>query len=545
MPSSLTNTPESIYQTLLKFCQVKSVTDSEGEREAPRFLYDELSQLPYFKEHPEQLFVRLIQGDRLNRSNLYAWVKAKKPTKKTIILMGHFDVVDTDVCGNLREEAFDPEAYTRLIGEEILAKEVRNDLDSGEWLFGRGTADMKSGLIVQAAVLAEFSRKLEELDVNLLYLAVADEENNACGIHEGVRYLAELKKEGYEFLCCIDSEPSITQENKGHAWIHLGTIGMYTPFTFVLGRETHAGEYFEGLPAPLIAFKLGSILEGNGQFADEFKGVTYPPLTCLKVYDLKPTYSVTVIERIAMYYNCLFVTKTPGEVQELMKDAAKKAMDAALSDYQRNCSEQHTHTERKQFIPKLMEFGELAALAETKTGISQQQIAEEFLNNLPDNLELQDRGIRLVNHLVDLTGTKGPAVIIGFVPPFCPSGFNERSSIAELNIIETVDQVIEMAKEKYQIPISIGEIYEGISDLSEFAFKGTKADIDILSGNFPAWGTDFDYPFEQSNYLDIPIVNLGPIGKDAHKKTERLYLPYALEMLPQLLKEMIIQLSKK
>ncbi|WP_205417899.1 M20/M25/M40 family metallo-hydrolase, partial [Escherichia coli] len=62
-----------------------------------------------------------------------------------------------------------------------VSEEARRDLESGDWIFGRGTADMKSGLIVQAAVLAELSENPDALDVNLLYLAVADEENNACG----------------------------------------------------------------------------------------------------------------------------------------------------------------------------------------------------------------------------------------------------------------------------------------------------------------------------------------------------------------------------
>ncbi|WHY77567.1 M20/M25/M40 family metallo-hydrolase [Neobacillus sp. WH10] len=544
MSRSLNNSPESIYQTLLKFCHVKSVTDSEGEKEAPRFLYEELKILPYYQENPNDLFIQPIQEDRLGRSNLCAWVKAKNKTKKTIILMGHFDVVDTDVCGYLSEEAFDPETYTNLIEKEMISEEARRDLESGDWIFGRGTADMKSGLIIQAAVLAELSKNPAALDANLLYLAVADEENNACGIHEAVRYLAELKKDGYEFICCIDSEPSITQENKDHGWIHLGTVGMYTPFTFILGKETHVGEYFEGIPASLIAFKLGGILEGNGQFADKYKDVTYPPLTCLKIYDLKRTYSVTVIERIAMYYNCLFVTKTPGEILDMMKAAAKKALDEALADYSENWLEQHTHTEKKEFIPQIIEYAELSKMAERATGLSSQEITKEFLKSLPPELELQDRGMKLVNHFIDVTGLKGPTVIVGFLPPFCPSGFNERKTMEELKVIESVERLVNLAKEQYDMTISIGEIYEGISDLSEFAFKGTNKDIDTLSNNFAGWGTDFTYPFDQSKFLDIPIVNIGPIGKDAHKKTERLYLPYALEVLPHLLKDMIYSLAK-
>lgn len=528
----LMNTPQSILEFLMKFCEIRSVTDSPGELEAAAFLHRELSQLPYYQEHPEDLFLQKITGDRLGRNNLVAWVKAKKPTKKTIILMGHFDVVDTDVCGLFSEDAFFPKRYTELLLQEgTIPEHVQEDLKSGEWISGRGVMDMKCGLAVQAALLAEMSEKTDELDANLVYLAVADEENNAAGIGQAIQDVAEWKKQGFEFICCIDSEPTITQDEKDKGWIHLGSIGMYTPFTFVLGRETHVGEYDEGLPASLIAFKLGSILEGNRVFADEYKGFHYPPLTCLHVKDLKPTYSVTVIERIAMYHNVLFVTQTPKEVLEKLKLAAEQAMEAALSDH-------------KQFVGEVWDYQTLMEVVEQKLGRDIEEISRGFLGSLPATLELQDRGLRLVNYLIDLADIKGPKVIVGFLPPYCPAHYNERRSPEELAIIHSVEQLIAESKARFGTNIGIGEIYEGISDLSEFNFKGSNEDIAVLSNNFPGWGHDFDYPFERSKALNIPVINIGPIGKDAHKKTERLYLPYALNTLPYLLKEAVRLISQ-
>jgi len=540
MTQILSSTPESIRTTLFNLCRIKSVTDSQGEREAPRFLYECLRRLPYFQNHPSYLFLQLIEGDRLGRENLCAWVRAEQTTKKTVILMGHFDVVDTDVCGSLRDEAFDPQLYTRLIRGEKITEEAKDDLESGEWVFGRGTADMKSGLVVQAAVLADFAEHAETLNVNLLYVAVADEENNASGIHQAVRYLSRLKHdEDWEFLCCIDSEPSITQERKDHGWVHTGTIGMYTPFTFIIGREAHAGEYFEGLPASLIAFQMGTMLEGSERFSDAYEGVTYPPLTCLKFHDLKASYSVTVIERVAMYFNCLFITKTPDEVLGLLKEAAFDALQVALDRYRRNWSGQKSHSKMPDWAPRVMEYGELLMLAEERAKRPASELCAEFLSSTPAAAELQERGLRLVNYLVDIAGLKGPTVVVGFLPPYCPSHFNHGQTDKERKVLEGVGRVVELAHLKFQETVSVGEIYEGISDLSEFGFNGTNRDIECLSKNLPGWGIDFEYPFDQSKYLDVPVVNIGPIGKDAHKNTERLHLHYATRVLPSLLKEMI------
>ncbi|HHY11072.1 MAG TPA: hypothetical protein GX529_00410, partial [Firmicutes bacterium] len=44
--------------------------------------------------------------------------------------------------------------------------------------------------------------------------------------------------------------------------------------------------------------------------------------------------------------------------------------------------------------------------------------------------------------------------------------------------------------------------------------------------------------------LDIPVVNLGPWGKDAHKFMERLDVDYSLEVVPKLLKSLIQKLAQ-
>jgi arginine utilization protein RocB len=541
----LKNTKEEIYSFLMKFCQVKSITDSEGERLAPKFIYDELKKLTYFKDNPRDIFLQEIEEDRLKRSNLCALVRSKKQTMNTIILMGHFDVVDTDVCGNLRDMAFYPEEYTKEIAKIDIPAEAMADLESGDWIFGRGVADMKSGLAVQAGLVAELSENPEELDVNILYIAVADEENNACGIHKALELVEDMKKKGYEFLCCIDSEPTITQLDKGSGWIHLGSIGMYTPFTFILGRETHVGEYFEGLSAALIAFKLGGLIEGSGEFADSFKDVVYPPLACLKIKDLKPTYSVTVIERIAMYYNVLFVKKTPDEILAVLKKAAGCALEKSIAEQNMKGVTQGTQTKEKILKGRIIEYNELLSLAADQSNEDIEKIIESYLQTLSSQMELQERGMMLVNHLIDIAKLKGPAVIIGFLPPYCPALYNERKTKRELDILDTVEEIIQEAEKTFSVKIHTAEIYEGISDLSEFGFKGNAMDEQALAENIPAWGVDFVYPFHRSKTLNIPVLNIGPIGKDAHKLTERLYLPYALEVLPFLLKKMVLGLAKK
>lgn len=55
-----------------------------------------------------------------------------------MILMGHIDTVGVDDFGSLKEYAFDPERLPEVLRQMDLGEDVRRDLDSGEYMFGRG-----------------------------------------------------------------------------------------------------------------------------------------------------------------------------------------------------------------------------------------------------------------------------------------------------------------------------------------------------------------------------------------------------------------------
>ena len=64
------------------------------------------------------------------------------------MLHGHMDTVGVDDFGGLKEFAFSPDELLNKMLQMELPKEVRNDLESNEWMVGRGSCDMKSGVAV-------------------------------------------------------------------------------------------------------------------------------------------------------------------------------------------------------------------------------------------------------------------------------------------------------------------------------------------------------------------------------------------------------------
>ena len=81
--------------------------------------------------------------------------------------------------------------------------------------------------------------------------------------------------------------------------------------------------------------------------------------------------------------------------------------------------------------------------------------------------------------------------------------------------------------------------------MSFLGYEGDMKDLEFIAQNMPGWGETYWIPIQELAKLNIPIANLGPSGKDAHKMTERLELDYSLKTAPRLLRFAIEKLSAK
>jgi arginine utilization protein RocB len=90
----------------------------------------------------------------------------------------------------------------------------------------------------------------------------------------------------------------------------------------------------------------------------------------------------------------------------------------------------------------------------------------------------------------------------------------------------------------------VREHFEAISDLSYMGFQGNKDDLVPLAANTPGWGEVYDLPLDTLLKLDVPVVNIGASGRDAHKYTERLDLKYYLGAYPDLFRSFVKRVSK-
>ena len=206
------NSFDKVKQLTEEMVAIPSINkEPGGESAVARYMQDFYMSLPYFQAHPEQVKCFQTKNDFVVRHSTLAYVKGTKGnSNRTVILIGHIDTVGVDDFGTIREYAFRCEELPAKLRETfVLPQEVIDDIESGEYLFGRGALDMKSGVAGHMYLIQYFSEHPEELDGNLLAIGECDEEDNSKGIITALDLLEELKeKEHFEYVACINADYS-------------------------------------------------------------------------------------------------------------------------------------------------------------------------------------------------------------------------------------------------------------------------------------------------------------------------------------------------
>jgi arginine utilization protein RocB len=541
----------SIYRLILELAAIPSVSEAAGEEnEIARFIYDRLQADPYFREHPDDLRLLPCEHDPLGRSCLFAMVRAERPTPRTVLLTGHLDVVDARAYGPLQEIAFDPEELTARIGELDLPPQVRSDLEAGNWLFGRGVADMRCGLALEIEYLLNAARNRAALLCNVALLLVPDEEANSRGMIDAVPHLRRMQDSGEaRFLACINTEPTVGSDAEAGPTVYTGSIGKVNLFFLCLGRETHLGEYYQGLSAAPIISQINLTLDGNPEYADRLEGSIYPPYGCLRQPDLRKEYSASVVTKAAAYYSHLTVGKLPGDIIAEMRSAARQALQKTVERHAAfaerfTASRGREHT-APQWQPQVFSFAELQKRAEERMGIDVTALAKRNAEEAPGHFDIRDTALRLAERLVDALGLQGPLAVVGFLPPYYPHRLETADPARQHRLNELLRAAALESERGFERPVEFKKVFEGVSDLSYCGFKEGAGALTPLAENLPGWGTYYSLPGEDLAALDIPIANIGPIGRDVHKAYERLYLPYALRELPSLLDRAVRRIGQE
>lgn len=542
---------EEVLKLTDKLVNIESVVNTVGEIDIANSLYHLLDSLPYFQKNHSHLVKSRTEDDEIERYNVLAFVKGTKvKSNKTVILMGHIDTVGIEDYSHLKDKACFPKELMNALSCENLPDLVHEHLDSGEWYFGRGVLDMKSGVASHLYLLKYYSEHPEELVGNLVLLAECDEEDSSHGVLSALKDLKRWKEEHqFDYQALINSDfvaPRFEGDEK--RYIYKGTVGKLLPSFFITGSETHAGSCFEGVDPNYIAAELTRQISYNPDLCDESLGETPVPPVSLKLTDLKPTYTIQTALSSYVYFNFFIHSWSPQDVLIKLKDQAEIAFNNAL----KNLKERHRkYCERSGMSYSDLPWKTRVLIYEDMQKLLVEQYGEQFIQHmnkfkakllLDKTLDTRMFAARVVEEEWNWMKDKSPAIILFYSSLYSPrielTGKTER----EQNLLDALDHAIEVVQPYYPYPIVTRNYFPYVCDMSCVALSDDEEGIRAVSENNPSWGTKHYVNYQAIREINVPTINIGPYGYDAHNRYERMEKHYSTEIVPNITNEVICRL---
>ncbi len=549
----LDSTYDEILRLTKQLVAIPSVNGTDGERNVACFIEKYLRKIPYFERRPGQVVVQELRNDPLKRENVFALLKGEKgKSKDTILLHGHMDTVGVDDYGALKPYAFDCDGLKERLSGMPLPKEVRADLDSGDWLFGRGACDMKGGVAVFLVLLKKLSEHVEEMEGNILLSVNPVEENSHTGILQALDFFEKLRaEENLRYLFAINNDyicPAFPGDRT--KYVYAGTVGKLLPCFYIFGRETHVGQCFEGFDASLFAAELVKEISLNPDFCDSYRGEYTPPPSVLKIKDLKPQYNVQTAFSAFVYFNFFVHDRPVQQTVKMLKAAAASAFervtDTVNGRFRRYCSLSGTRYIEKKAVCHVLDYAELFSLAQKKHGGSLAELTRSLAEKLlAGGLDQREIALKITQRLCEIAEIKAPAAVLFFAAPYLPHNTLHEEIPAEKELMDRISSVMESCGKENGETYRMLRFFPSLSDSSYLKIDDDSASLEALIQNFPEYGTVYPLPLRQIKHLNIPALDYGCFGKDAHKWTERVYAPYSFGVLPRFLIETLEEFLMK
>lgn len=530
----------NIRRNLSRLMAAKSISGTAEEIQGAEVILDMLRELDYFKAHSENIFTVPVAGDPLGRYIVAALMCGGGAAGDTVILTGHYDVVDTDEFAQLKDIAFDMDAITARIGELPMSEECRQDYESGDWLFGRGSADMKFGHALIIELLRHYGEDISALSGNLLYVAVCGEETNSEGMLTAAPFLNKLAAERnlhYRALLLSECYLNDDMAHDPTRYIHYGATGKVMPLFFCAGKGCHADEPFVGLDANALNAAVYARLAMNTDYCEHMRGECTPPAVCLKMKDLKANYSVSIPMYAVSYYSLLTLDLDPEGITERLKALAYDAFSAVLKKRRQDMRRYEQLMPRpiatRDFEPNVITYAELYAAVKAEQSDIDARLASLARTLTEQKTELQDVSIELVRCLYEQYSDKRPTIIIAFIPPYYPDVYMDTADADAHKLLCAAENIIAYAEKEFGEKLALKDYYMGLSDMS-YTGLSEEANHEALFNNLAGANITYSFPMQALKALHVPGIVLGGWGKDFHQSTERLNVPYSFGVVPAL-----------
>ncbi|MBW7978682.1 MULTISPECIES: M20 family metallopeptidase [Bacillus amyloliquefaciens group] len=539
--------PEEKIEAITKsLVALNSINGTLGEGKKADYIKDMIKSFPYFQENPSHVWEQAIPEDPYGRKNIFAFIEGNGESLNTVIYHAHLDTVGIEDFGPLKDIAFDSDRLAEYFSNYEFDRDVQRDARSGEWMFGRGSVDMQSGIAVHLANLLHFSERRDQLPGHILFMANPDEESQHSGILTSISELKRLKQEKQlRYLAAINND-FITPLYEGDTtrYIYTGAAGKLLPCFAIYGREVHVGDTLSGIDPNLIASEITRRIHNNIHMAENIEGELVLPPTCLYQRDNKEAYNVQTAVSSYVYFNYFIYEKTAKVVMDQLTavaDEACKETERKLSDYYDEYCER-TSLPKKEMSWNVQVYSLEDYLKRLRSrGIDPAQCIEQAFKTY-EHLELRMRCFKAVEELQKLDPEQGAKVIIFYAPPYLPHNYLKEESSRDRLLQHVIQEAVDKTAASTGETFVFKKFFPYLADGSFLSLHETDEEVSAFTDNFPGWDVIGTIPFKEIRELNIPSVNIGVYGKDGHKWTERVYKPYTFHVLPELIQQTTMHL---
>ena len=529
-------TSHTITEIMEALVSAQSDTGTPMEQAAAKKIISYFAEDPYFRAHPD-CFGMEDTGDFMGRP--VVWALKRGTTDRTLILTGHYDAVEINCYGDLKPFALQPQKLREeILRQKLGTPAMQEELASGDWLPGRGTADMKGGLAVGIFKTLTLP---EDAETGLLFVAVCDEENISAGMRSAVGLLLQLRERfALTYTAALVLEPQLPLAGSDFM-LYNGSIGKMLPMIVAKGKLAHCGEPLKGLNAAHLIAEITARIDLNPEFVTEDFGLASAPPIVQIMKDLKQTYDVSLPELAVMCVNLLFLgenvlDETIAKLRRVCEESAAAVMQKYERAYQH--AARHgliTDAQKLKTVPRVLLLPELEALATAHradfAAWKQAQTDQLAAKIQSGALSLQDASVLYIRRLIEICGDEDPMIVLAIAPPYYPAVCNAYLAEDGRQLTEQVREVVE---EDYQLRLSVVPYFTGIGDASYLSCTDPAAQRKLLS-NLTLPAAIYDIPFEAAAQLGMPTFFLGPRCREIHQWSERVYLPDLEHTVPDII----------
>lgn len=519
-----------------------SINGTAGEVDIAEKVEKILRSFPYFQQHPEAVWTQALPNDHLGRKNVFARVKGTGDSKKAVIFHSHIDTVGIDDYGKQISMANNPQELLRFFSQWDGSQEVQEHAQSGDWMFGRGALDMKSGVAVHLSNLLFFSQHPDEIEGEIIFMANPVEENQHTGVIAAVDELIRLREEEkLHYVVAINNDyisPLYPGDPK--KYIYTGAGGKLLPCFYVYGRETHVGQTLNGLDPTLVTAELNRRINNNMAYTEQVEGEMVIPPSALYHRDTKSFYNVQTAVTSHLYFNVMVLEASPQDIMKMLKETAVSTA-AWTRDYY---VQQYGKFAQSNDFPDMMPSWEMDVYTYEEfcaklsaQGVDVKQVTAKVVEENP-GMELRQLCFEIVDRLRQLDDSGKPCIVIFYAPPYCPHNYLKGDSERDQDVLSVIQNVTAKCEQEKGEVFTVKRFFPYLTDSSYLSLHDTDEEVAALIDNFPEWERIYPVPVKRIRELNVPAINVGVYGLDAHRWTERVYKPYSFDTVPKMIREM-------